>query len=74
MKIDSHNEPNIIETSTYYYLHIRYSMAEKASKLGAVWCVYERKWRIKKDHPNAPIVLSLAGHTLLFNRQTGGNI
>ena len=68
MQLDFEQHPHITESGQFYYIEIRHSLTEQARKLGAVWCVYERSWRIAKTHPNAMSLIAMAGYNSLLDK------
>lgn len=68
MQLDFIPTPHLTETEQFFYVDIRHSLSEQARKLGGVWCVYERSWRIAKQHPNAMALITMAGYESLLEK------
>lgn len=65
--------PLTYERDGFYFIGIRYSLHNKARFLGATWCVYERMLKIPVGHPNAAILLSMAGYHSIESIETGNS-
>ena len=46
----------------FLYVGVRFSLSQRAQELGAKWCIYQRKWRILAEVPQALSLLELAGY------------
>lgn len=68
MQLDLEYHPHVTETDQFYYVEIRHSLSDQARKLGGIWCIYERSWRIAKTHPNAMDLISMAGYATVLEK------
>ena len=50
-----------LSTNGHIYIGLKASLSHLAEKLGAQWCVINRKWRIESSHPNLPMLIQLSG-------------
>jgi hypothetical protein len=60
----SRRKLNAFIDENFLYVGVRFSLSQKAQELGAKWCIYQRKWRILAEAPQALSLLELAGWTV----------